>query len=400
MNEFSNIRLAILGGKPAFSHTIPVGQLNFPDWDKFEAAFRDIFSRQYYTNQGPLVEQLEERLQQFLGVKHVICMTNATIALMIAAKALSLTGKVICPAYTFIATAQSLSWAGLEPVFCDVDLISHQMSVEKAASLIDEDVSAILGVHLWGNSCKPRQFEELADRKNIKIYFDAAQAFGCRFGETYVSQFGELEVFSFHATKILSATEGGCVCTNNDYLASRLRNVRSSYGAREPVDVPLTGNGRMSEAQAAMALLSLEDYPAMQTRNQRFFELYKELLSSIPGLYVVGPDDGDISNYQYIVVEVSSKEFGLTRNELVEVLKAENVSSRKYFSPGVHRSIPYAEIYPKYLNALPVTDYLCERVMQLPSGSDVTEEKIGIICHIIKSAQEQAHLLKQELASS
>jgi len=161
--------LAILGSAPAFQKTIPVGQLNFPEWGRFEAMFRGIFSRQYYTNQGPLADELEAKLRVFFGVKHVVCMTNATIALMIAAKALDLKGKVICTAFTFVATAQSVSWAGLEPVFCDVDPTTHQMSVENVAALIDDDVSAILGVHLWGNPCNPEALQEVGELLGVAI---------------------------------------------------------------------------------------------------------------------------------------------------------------------------------------------------------------------------------------
>jgi len=381
----SDIRdLAILGGVSAFQKKIPVGQLNFPEWVSFESSFRDIFSRQYYTNQGPLVEELESRLQDFLGVKHVVCMTNGTIALMVAAKALELKGKVICPAFTFVATAQSLSWAGLEPAFCDVNPKTHQISVDNAASLIDDNVSAILGVHLWGNSCNPDLLHEIAHKNNLHLYFDAAHAFGCTFSGVAAGNFGALEVFSFHATKVLNAAEGGCVCTNDDYLASRLRNIRSSYGAGSPVNIPLTGNGRMSEAQAAMALLSLEDYPQILERNQTFFKLYDEFVKDIPGLRLIHPAENDTSNYQYIVIEVSQDKFGISRDLLLKVLNAENVIARKYFFPGLHKIVPYCEEFPEYLNTLPITDKLCERVMQLHSGQDVNRDSIYTICEIIR----------------
>lgn len=390
-----NIRdLPILDANPAFQKTIPVGQLNFPAWERFESTFRDIFSRQYYTNQGPLANELEARLRDFLGVKHVVCMTNATIALMIAAKALDLKGKVICPAFTFVATAQSITWAGLEPVFCDVNPKTHQMSVENVATLIDDDVSAILGVHLWGNPCNLKALQELAQKNDLQIYFDAAQAFGNSFSGVAAGNFGDLEVFSFHATNVLNATEGGCVCTNDDYLASRLRNIRSSYGAGSPVSIPLTGNGRMSEAQAAMALLSFEDYPQIRERNEAYFKLYDELLSGISGIRIIRPDANNTSNYQFVVLEISPDEFGLSRDLLLKILKAENISSRKCFSPGLHKTIPYCHDFPKYLDALPITDQLCERVIQLPSGQDVTPDCIYTICEVIKSAHEKKMILR------
>ncbi len=382
--------LAILGAAPAFQRRIPVGQLNFPEWERFEVVFRDIFTRQFYTNQGPLTDELEEKLRSLLGVKHVICMTNATIALLIAAKVLDLKGKVICPAFTFTATAQSISWAGLEPIFCDVDPETHQISSEKIAALIDDDVSAILGVHLWGNSCNPEVLEDLAKQNNLQIYFDAAHAFGNSFSGKTAGNYGALSVFSLHATKVLNATEGGCVSTNDDYIASKLRNIRSSYGAGRPISIPITGNGRMSEAQAAMALLSLEDYPMILKRNETYFKLYDELLNGIPGIRMLYPVATDTSNYQYVVLEVSPDKFGISRDLLMKVLKAENIASRKYFSPGLHKTIPYCDDFPGQLDSFPITDYLSERIMQLPCGQVVTTDCIYAICKIIKLAHEKA----------
>lgn len=389
------IDLAILGGEPAFNSPLPVGQINLPDWSTFESNFRDIFNRQYYTNQGPLAVELESRLKNFFGVEHVICMTNATLALVVSAKALGLTGKVICPAFTFAATAQSLSWAGLDPVFADIDRDTHQMSLDAVSSLIDNGVSAILGVHLWGNSCDPEALEELARSRGLQVYFDAAHAFGCSVSGKMIGNFGRLEVFSFHATKVLNAAEGGCVCTNDGDLASRIRNIRSSYGAGAPVSVPITANGRMSEAQAAMALMSLETYPAAQKRNQTTYNAYRENLETIPGIRVLPIGDTGDSNYQYVVIDVSSDEFGVSRDSLLRILKAENILSRRYFSPGLHNTVPYNKMYPQYTNTLPNTDRACKVVMQLPSGQGIGHAEIIKVCSVIRRVHENAeHLLQ------
>ena len=390
MKKTSIEDLAILGAKAAFQKHIPVGQLNVPDWERFEVMFRDIFARQYYTNHGPLAEELENKLCENFGVKHVVCMTNATIALMIAAKAMGLDGKVICPAFTFVATAQSITWAGLEPVFCDINSKTHQMSVEGVAALIDSDVSAICGVHLWGNPCNPQELQSLAKENSLHLYFDAAHAFGASSSGVQIGNFGDMEVFSFHEDMILNATEGGCVCTNDDYLASRLRNIRSSYGAGEVVNIPLTGNGRMSEAQAAMALLSLEDYSNNRSRNKTHFNLYDELLSEIPGVRLLQPPENSVSNYQYIVIEVTPNEFGLSRDLLQKILFAENIISEKYFSPGIHRTIPFCNDIPDNIDTFSRTDQLCKKIMQLPSGQQVTKDCIEVICGIIGIAHKNS----------
>lgn len=379
---------ALFGAEPAFDKPLPIGQLYFPSWERYEAAFRGIFERQYYTNQGPLTQQLEEKLQQFLGVKHAICVSNATIGLMMVPDAMGLSGKVILPSFTFAASAQSLSWAGLEPVFCDINPDTHQIDIDQIGALIDEDVSAIMGVNLWGGACNQKALAEVVNANGIQLYFDSAHAFGCSVEGVPIGNFGRAEVFSFHATKILSATEGGCICTNDDELATRLRNIRSSYGAGKLVNVVKTANGRMSEAQAAIALMSLEDFPVNQKNNEALYRQYEAQLKAIPGLYLAIPTGVSFSNYQYLVCSVDEREFGLPRDLLIDLLKAENVVARRYFYPGLHRSIPYAQELPQYLDRLPNTDSLCASCIQLPIGALVSAQSVERICNILIRAHQ------------
>lgn len=394
----TNPDFALLGGVPIFAKPLPVGQLYFPSWDRYEAAMRGIFERRYYTNHGPLVQQLEQRLQEYLRVKHVICVTNATIGLMMAAEALELSGKVVMPSFTFIASAQSLSWTGIEPVFCDVDPKTHQLAIDKLDALIDEHVTGIMGINLWGGACGPVALEKYALAHDLKLYFDSAHAFGCVVNDTKIANFGSIEVFSFHATKVLSATEGGCLCTNDDILAARLRNIRSSYGASRPIPVIKTSNGRMSEAQAAIALLSLEDFPQNQQNNETLFRKYEERLKPIPGIKLVKPAGVTFSNYQYVVCEIDENIFGLSRDSLIAVLKAENVNARRYFFPGTHRSIGYRNSLPGHIDSFPVTDYLCASCIQLPVGAMVDGNAVDAICEIIDKSQRNSPVLKSFFA--
>lgn len=385
-HEMNASSLAILGAQPAFDSPVPIGQLYFPSWQRYESAFRDIFERQYYTNQGPLAQRLEERLQEFLGVKHAICVSNATIGLIMMPDALGLSGKVILPSFSFAASAQSLSWAGLRPVFCDIDPDSHQIAADRIGALIDENVSAIMGVNLWGGACDLKALAEVAEENGIQLYFDSAHGFGCAADGISLGNFGRAEVFSFHATKILNATEGGCICTNDDELAARLRNIRSSYGAGRFVEVVKTANGRMSEAQAAIALMSLDDFPENRENNEALYRLYAARLKDIPGLCLVEPSGVSRSNYQYVVCTVDEREFGLGRDLLIETLKAENVIARRYFYPGLHRCIPYATDFPQYLDRLPDTDRLCASCIQFPIGALVSADGVERICKILVSA--------------
>lgn len=389
----TNEPFALFGGTPKFSTALPVGQLYFPEWERYEASMRGIFDRHYYTNHGPLAQEFEENLAAFFDVKHVICVTNATIGLMMAAEALGLKGSVIMPSFTFIASAQSLKWCGLTPVFCDVDPETHQLSPEGVEALIDDDVSAILAVNLWGGACDVKSLKQISDNKNIELYFDSAHSFGCQIDGMPIGNFGRAEVFSFHATKVLSATEGGCVTTNDDEVAARLRNIRSSYGAGKKVDVIRTTNGRMSEAQAAIGLLSLEDYPKIASHNKELFDAYEVALKGIRGIALVKPTNVTTSNYQYAVCEVNEDLFGLSRDDLQMLLQAENVLARRYFYPATHRCIGFTGSHA----ALPVTEELCMRCLQLPLGAKVGIEDVAVIGNLINRAQAQATTLKRRL---
>jgi len=392
--------LALFGSSPAFENILPVGQLYFPSWERYEIAMRGIFERKYYTNQGPLAQQLECRLQDFLGVKHAICVTNGTIGLMMAVEALELTGKVIMPAFTFAASALSLSRAGIEPVFCDVSAETHQIDINKIEPLLDSDVSGVMGVNLWGGICEQVELVKLAREKGLKIYFDSAHAFGCEQGGIKVGNFGDVEVFSFHATKILSATEGGCLCTNDDQLAAKLRNIRSSYGAGEIVDVVKTSNGRMSEAQAAIALMSLDDYSENQQNNYQLFRLYEDRLSQLPGVRLVKPSGVNKSNYQYLVCEIEEQQFGVTRDMLMSILEKENILARRYFYPGIHHYDEYKNLSIRGNVTLPVTDRLCKQCVQLPIGALVSGEAVGKICDIISTSHKYATQIQARVSKS
>jgi dTDP-4-amino-4,6-dideoxygalactose transaminase len=386
--------LAILGGTPTFERPLPVGQLYFPTWEEYEIAFRDIFSRQYYTNQGPLVQELERALQVFFGVRNVICVTNATIGLMMTAEALGLKGKVVTPSFTFIATAQALEWADLHPVFCDVDLTTHHVTPETIADHLDDDVSAILAVNLWGGSCDQSALQALADERKLQLFYDSAQAFGCKVNDTLIGQFGAAEVFSFHATGVLSSAEGGCVTSNDDDLAKRLRNIRSSYGAGPPVHVVKTSNGRMSEAQAAIGLMSLDNFSEIVTRNEELFGLYRKSLADIGGLRLLAPANVSRSNFQYAIVKVDEVEFGLSRDLLLRALRAENVIARRYYFPGAHRCIPW--INRNLEVALPNTDLLCQTLIQLPIGALLANHDVENLCALLRVIRERAADVKNQ----
>lgn len=393
--------LAYFGGFPLFPSVLPVGQIHVPAWKRFQAMADGIFDRRYYANHWILTQELEENLCELLQVRHVVTMTNATVGLSLACKALELEkgGKVIVPAFTFAATVQALTWAGLEPLFCDVDPQTHAITPQTILHLLETPgVVAVLGVHLWGTACDINGLSRLCAMKGIKLFFDAAHAIGCTYHGRPIGNFGDCEVFSFHATKILSATEGGCVATNDDALAERLRNLRSSYGRRANVKIPINANGRFSEMQAAFALLSLEDFPQHCEENRQKMLAYLQRLEGISGLRFIRPLAEERQNYQYVVMEIEEARFGLSRDAVVRLLAAENIHARRYFIPGMHRVPPYSSNKRFQPVALPCTEELCMKVMQFPSGAVVTIEDIHKVCDFISFLKKNAEEIRERLS--
>ena len=359
---------------------------------------RGIWERRYYTNHGPLAQELEAALARFLKVKHVVCVTNATIGLMMAAEALALKGKVIMPSHTFIATAQSLRWCGLQPVFCDVEPSNHQIDPQRVAELIDDDVSAILAVNLWGGACDVASLEVLARNNNLALYFDSSQAFGCAIDDVPLARFGQAEVFSFHATKVLSAAEGWLRDNKQRRSCCSASQHPKQLWRRKATQVVKTSNGRISEAQAAIALMSLDDYPSIQAKNRALFDAYSRNLADIAGIRIVHPSNVTTSNYQYAVCEIDEDVFGISRDQLLRLLHAENVIARRYFYPGTHRCEGFSESADIDATRLYVTERLCRVGFQLPLGSRVSEESVSKICTLIARAHEQASEIRPLIA--
>lgn len=360
-----------------------VGQLNLPARDAFRAAFEDIFRRRHYANHGPLEQRLDAQLAERFQVRHAISVVNGTVALMLMLKALDLKGEVLTPAFTFPATAQALLWAGLKPVFCDVDPDSHMLTAERVADAITPATAAILGVHMWGRACDPLALEQLAHERGLRLVFDAAHGAACAFEGRRIGGFGDAEIFSFHATKVLNGAEGGCITTNDDALATRLRVMRSFHDSAGPTAGLLRMNAKMSEAQAAMTLLGLDALEGLIADNRMRYEAYRQGLQSIAGIRFIDHAAHGASNFQSVVISVDEPAFGITRDALLLRLEAEQVFARRYFWPGVHRIPPFSDVDWD----LPVTDRLCRTLIQFPTGQAVGPEEVAAVCAIVREAQ-------------
>jgi dTDP-4-amino-4,6-dideoxygalactose transaminase len=378
--------LAILGGSAEFPEPLHVGRPNLGDVDRFVGRVRDILDVGWLTNDGAYVREFERRIAELSGTRHCIAMSSGTAALEIASRALGLMQEVIVPSFTFVATAHALMWQGVRPVFCDIDPATHHMDPERVEPLINHRTSGILAVHLWGQPCNTDALTEIARRHGLPLMFDACHALGVETPKGRVGGFGNCEVFSFHATKFVNTLEGGAVVTNDAQLAERFRFMRNFGFSGEDCVTHLGTNGKMNEISAAMGLTLLDEIDEIIAVNEARYRAYAKEIIGVPGLtLLVYPDVGRF-NYQHVVMMVDENELGLNRDEVIAVLRAENVLARRYFYPGCHRMKPYSAMLEYAGVRLPVTDSVGEHVVVLPTGPQLVDDAVARIGAILRRA--------------
>jgi dTDP-4-amino-4,6-dideoxygalactose transaminase len=392
--------LAILGGAPALPSKVHVGSPNIGRRDRLMERIQDVLDRRWLTNGGVYVREFERRIAEIAGVRHCLAICNGTVALEIALRAMGWSGEVIVPSFTFIATAHALRCLGIAPVFCDVDPRTHDIDPARVESLITPRTTGILAVHVWGRPCDTESLEEIARRHRLGLLFDAAHAFACSRRGRMVGSFGNAEVYSFHATKFVNAFEGGAVVTNDSDLAARMELMRNFGFAGYDHVVSLGTNGKMHEVSAAMGLTSLDSLEEFVAVNRRNYEQYRRELADAPGLDVIAYDDAERNNYQYVVVTVDTDRLALSRDDFVRILVAENVMARRYFYPGCHQMEPYRSEFPEARRNLPHTEALTDRVMCLPTGTNVGPESISTVCRLLRLAATHHRELRRLLDGS
>ena len=268
------------------------------------------------------------------------------------------------------------------------------MTQGSCEALISPRTSAIVGVHLYGRVCDVESLSAVADRHSLALLFDAAHSFGCSHKGRMVGGFGVAEVLSFHATKFFHTFEGGAITTNSDELAARLRLLRN-FGFTGFDDVSALGtNAKMPEISAAMGLANLEVLDSLFDETRRCYEAYSKGLEGISGLTLLRYDENARHNRQYVVLEVDERELGLSRDHLIRVLHCENVLARRYFYPGCHRMEPYVSRSPEVDQRLPNTNHAAQRVLVLPSGTEVTPQQVHDVCAILRLSSTQADELR------
>ena len=390
--------LAHFGAKPRFARQVPCGQRHWPDWLAYRTIFDDIFDRQYYTNHGPLAQKLEARFAHDLGVRHAICVTNEYIALALCCQALRLSGPIVVPAHAPLRTVQPLNWASATPLFCDVDPQTGLLAAAQVeAVLAGQSACAILAHNPWCDACDVAGLEALAARAGAPLIFDSSQGFGCRIGQRPLGSLGSVDVISLQAEQIVSAGEGAIVGTNDDALAAHIRNIRSNYGMGPPVPVVKTGNGRLSEGQAALALYNLDRFAENLARNHVRRLRYADGLARIPGLKMRPSQGVTCTNAQNMVVLLDEEQFGISRDELVKLLRAENIDAGSGFAaaPG---QMP-CELYGQSLAEFPATRDWCARTLELPMHISFGDAEIDVLIETLDLIHRCAGDVRRKLAA-
>ena len=367
-------RPAIDGGRPLFPEGLPFVRPTVPDPRAVLHEVEDILSTGLLTN-GPRVRMLEERAADYLGVRHCIAVSSCTSGLMLVLRAADLTGEVVLPSFTFAATAHAVAWNGLRPMFADVDAETLTLSPTAAATRATAvRTSAILATHTFGTPADIDGLEELARAAGIRLFFDAAHAFGSRHASRPVGGFGDAEVFSLSPTKVLVAGEGGIIATNDDILAERCR-IGRDYANPGDYDCRFVGlNARMSEFHAAVALASLEGLEERIDHRNELARTYKEALSDVPGLTFPSIKEGDRSTYKDFTILIDADRFGLDAAGLGRALAAEGIETRRYYTPPVHEMRAY-RTNSNHNGGLPVTDRVASQVITLPLWGAMADQQ-------------------------
>ncbi|MBP2281458.1 dTDP-4-amino-4,6-dideoxygalactose transaminase [Psychrobacter sp. PL19] len=354
---------------------IPVTKAYLPNKDKYQSYVDRIFASGWLTNNGSLLQELEQRLAEYLGVKNIILVANGSLALQLAYKALELKGEVITTPFSFAATTSTLAWEGLTPIFADIDPNSFNIDPVKIEAQITANTSAIVPVHVFGNPCEVEAIQAIADKHNLKVIYDAAHAFGSEYKGQSVLNFGDISTLSFHATKLFHTIEGGAVITNDDELAKKIR-LLINFGISSPTTITSVGtNAKMNEFEAAMGLCVLDEIETIKQQRADIWQIYTEELA---GLFQFQQwNENGQNNHAYAPVLFESEEQLLK----VEVqLKENNILARRYFYPSLDTL--------DYLKTKQVCKYsrdIASRILCLPIYPNLTIESVKKVIHLIKS---------------
>ncbi len=385
-----NNRPALLGNAPVFDQKINIVRPVLPHFDEIAAEAREIVETGSLTK-GRHLRAFEEAVAAHLGVRHAVAVSSCTSGLMLTYQALGLAGEAVVPSFTFMATVSALAWAGVRPAFADVKRSTINLDPSAVESAITPATTAIVAVHTFGNPAEIEELQSVADRHGLPLVFDAAHGFGSLHEGRPVGAQGDAQVFSLTPTKLLIAGEGGIVATDRDDVAERVR-IGREYGNAGDYDSAFAGlNARLPELNALLGLRSLSLLEEAALRRNAAADIYRARLGRLPGVAFQTIRPGDRSSYKDFPLVIDPDAFGLTRGELALALAAENVETRNYYDPPVHRHTAYRHFSPAA--DLPDTDFLSSNVICLPVWSDMDDSLANGVC----AAVERAHNFSREI---
>jgi len=367
-----------------FDEPIYVTRPLLPDLKEIYRELEKIWASKWITNNGPEHQIFEDELRRRLNVPNVSLFNNGTTALLVAVNSLGLKGEVITTPFTFPATPHALFWNGITPVFCDIDDKSMTINPDKIEQMVTPKTTAILGVHVFGTPCNIKKIQEIANRYGLKVIYDAAHAFDTEVDGIGIGNFGDISMFSFHATKLFHTAEGGAL-TYKDTDLKQCIDLLKNFGIKSEDEVVMPGiNGKMNEIQAALGLINLRYLEAEREKRKRIIDTYTHCLSDIVGIRLNELPNNVSNSYQYVVIRIEQERFGISRDEVYKRLREYNVYARKYF-------YPLCSDYPCYKNLpsadpvnLPVAKKVVDEVLCLPLYGELAIASVEKICEIIR----------------
>ncbi|MDB5759224.1 MAG: aminotransferase [Burkholderia sp.] len=361
---------------------IYVTQPYLPPLAEFIPYLTKIWNSRILTNGGPFHQQLEKALCDYLGVKHVALFSNGTLGLVTALQALRITGEVLTTPYSFVATAHSLLWNGIKPVFVDVHPGTLNLDPAKIEAAITPQTTAIMPVHCYGHPCDVDAIQKIADNYNLKVIYDAAHAFGVEDQGGSILRHGDLSVLSFHATKVFNTFEGGAIICPDARTKQRIDHLKN-FGFVDEVTVVAAGiNGKMSEINAAFGMLQLQHIDAAMARRGEIDKLYRELLSGVDGIRCLSDSAEVCANYSYFPILVEG-DYPLGRDALYYLLKDNNIFVRRYFFPLISEFPMYRGLPSAHPDNLPVAGNAARKVLCLPIYPALTDNEVFAIADVI-----------------
>jgi len=389
----NNSKPAILGGAKLFDPILNLVIPDLPPFSELQPGYEEMLSTGMVTK-GRFLQELEAVTAEYSGAKHAIGVSSCTMGIVLVHRLLNLTGEIILPSFTFMASALGCVWNQVTPVFVDVDAHTFNIDPRKVEEAISERTTAIIATHVFGNPAAIEELEKIANKHKLKLIFDAAHGFGAQYKGQPLGAHGDCEIFSCSPTKLLICGEGGIVTTNDDELAFELKRSRE-YGNVGNYDLHLPGlNGRLSEANALMGLKSFGHLERVASQRNAAVVKMKELLQDVPGISWQKVEPGNRSSYKDLSYLIDETEFGLSRDQLVTALEAEGIVTRNYYDPPCHLQtywLDKAKIGP---SGLAVTEKLSAGSVTLPLSSKMTDEQFERMADAVKRIQSNAPAIR------